>query len=84
MKGYNPRSKGCGNCVHVINIPGNCHIGCANTNAKPTRRTWTGCGMWPLNFDAVTVQSCEGYSEDPKDKIVRKEDPLIELARLLM
>lgn len=73
----------CGKCVHIVPIPGNCHIGCANPKAQPVRRTWPGCGVWPLNFDQVTVQSCTGYSENPADKIDRPSNPLLELARLL-
>jgi len=76
-------SKYCGKCVHIINIPGNCHIGCANLNAKPTRKMWKGCGIWPLNFDTATVESCDGYSENQNDEIDRKETPLLELMRLL-
>jgi len=78
-----PVSRCCGKCVHVIPIPGNCHIGCGNPTAKPTRKSWAGCGLWPLSFDPVTVQSCDGYSENPKDKIVLKKDPLLEFVRLL-
>lgn len=77
-------SKHCGKCVHIITIPGNCHIGCANINAKPALRRWPGCGIWPLNFDAATVESCNGYSDNPNDKITHKENPLMELARLIV
>lgn len=83
MKTETP-SRACGKCVHQIPIPGNCHIGCANKTATPTQRRWPGCGVWPLNFDSNTVQSCDGYSEDPKDRIERKENPMEELLRLLM
>jgi hypothetical protein len=78
-----PKGKYCNGCVHAVEIPGNCHIGCNNPKAQPERRTWPGCGMWPLNYDPSTVESCDGYSRDKADRIERKEDPLVELARIL-
>jgi len=77
------KSQRCGKCVHIVPIPGDCHIGCANPNAKPESRTWRGCGVWPLNFDSNTVQSCDGYSEKPEDRIEQKPNPMRDLLRLL-
>jgi hypothetical protein len=73
----------CYDCVHKINIPGNCHIGCNNLNARPKVRTWPECGLWPLNYDPATVVSCEGYSNNPQDKKPVNDDPLIEFLRIL-
>ena len=73
----------CSGCVHIIPIPGNCHIGCNNLAAKPERTTWHGRGMWPINFDQATVVSCTGYSKDQKDKKAEPDNPLITLMRLL-
>jgi hypothetical protein len=37
-----------------------------------------------LNFDPIWLESCDGFSDDPKDKKEREEyDPLIELLALL-
>lgn len=75
--------KTCNECVHQIPIPGNCHIGCANHDARPRLMRWPGCGTWPLNFDQNIIKSCDGFSDDPKDKIDRKPNPLLDLLRLL-
>lgn len=73
----------CYECVHKVNIPGDCHIGCNNPDAAPERKVWPGCGMFPINFDANTVFGCEKASKDPKDKLPEQDDPWIKLARLL-
>ncbi len=76
------KSKCCGKCIHRRSIPGDCHISCANAAAKPKRLTWPGCGLYPINFDSNTIQSCDGYSEDMKDYI-EGHDPISQILRLL-
>ena len=75
----------CYKCVHRIVIPGNYHIGCNKPTSKPERRTWKGCGYYPINFDPNTIVSCvQGYSEDVNDRIPIPEDPLRDLFRMLL
>ncbi len=73
----------CNDCVHKIPIVGNCHIGCNNLKALPFVIYWHGCGQYPLCFDEGIVKKCDEYSNNTKDKIERKNNPLEELARLL-
>lgn len=85
MKTKEAVSAACGNgkCVHVVGIPGNCHIGCGNPAAVPARKTWPGCGIFPLNFDANTVTECAGYSENPADKRATGDSPALAMLRIL-
>ena len=74
----------CYKCVHKIEIAGDCHTGCNNAaDAKPERKTWRGCGIWPLKFDPNTVFSCNGFSADPTQRKPQNDDPLLAIARLL-
>lgn len=68
----------CLKCVHRVDIPGNCHVGCVNIAAKPKRKTWPGCGMWPINFDSNTIVECGGFSTNPADK----PDPILDFLRI--
>lgn len=72
----------CQTCVHRINIPGNCHIGCNNSEANPARKVWRGCGLYPLCFDEGTIVNCAGFSDKQEDKLPENKDPFIELLRL--
>ena len=73
----------CEKCVHRINIPGNCHIGCNNKKATPAQRFWRGCGSWPLCFDEDTISECSGFSDKQEDKLSENKDPLLEIFRIL-
>lgn len=59
----------CYQCRHRRNLPGNCHISCANLRAEVTgsreaiRRGWF---YWPLSFDPVWLKSCDGFQ--PKEQ----------------
>lgn len=77
----------CYKCVHRLEIPGDAHSRCNNHKSKVTgnehgiRQGWF---TWPLNFDPTWLISCDGYSDDPKDKKPRQElDPLVELLAML-
>jgi hypothetical protein len=55
----------CNGCQYAEDIPGDCHIRCRRPQDTPTpeRKTWQGCGCYPLCFDACTVQKCEARVE---------------------
>lgn len=74
----------CFQCVQRIEIPGNCHIACGNWLAQPTLRTWRGCGLWPLAFDAAIVGACPGWTDNPAERIPLPESPELNLLRLLV
>ena len=59
-----PISMNCGKCLHLREIPGDCHVSCINLNANPKRRTRPG-SIWPWNFDRYTILECDGYVEKP-------------------
>lgn len=67
----------CYKCVHRGTIPGGRHSSCNNTEAH-VRGTphgiMNGWFMWPMNFDPVWLESCDGFSENPEDK---KGEPTI-------
>ena len=77
----------CYKCVHRGEIPGNCHSRCNNIEAKVSGHETgikSGWFMWPLNYDPVWLQSCDGFSDNPEDKKPKaKFDPLLELLSLL-
>lgn len=77
----------CYNCVHRLSIPGDAHSRCNNHSAKVEGNAHgirSGWFRWPLNFDPVWLVSCDGFSNDPKDKKeLQKSDPLTELLSLL-
>jgi hypothetical protein len=77
----------CYKCVHRLDVPGDAHSRCNNHVAKVKgnpigiRRGWF---MWPLNFDPSWLVSCDGFSDNPKDKKpMVKLDPLAELMAIL-
>lgn len=57
----------CYDCIHRREIPGDCHTRCAHPNvgalaikghAYGIKRGWF---MWPINFDPVWLQECNGF-----------------------
>lgn len=77
----------CYKCVHRRNLPGDCHSRCNNLQASVTgnahgiKRGWF---RWPMNFDPIWLESCDGFSSDPKDnKPDQKLSPLMELLGML-
>jgi len=77
----------CYDCVHRLTIPGDAHTRCNNHDANVTGNK---CGiekgwfMWPLNFDPVWLEECDGFSDDPNEKKGKvKLDPLVELMAIL-
>ncbi len=85
MKNEKPN---CYECSHRRELPGSCHSRCNNHEAKVIgnatgiRRGWF---MWPLNFDLVWLESCDGFSTSEEDKraATKKLDPLAELMGML-
>lgn len=77
----------CYKCVHRGELPGSCHSRCNNIEAKVTADAHgvrSGWFMWPLNFDPVWLESCDGFSDDPADKKPPvKHDPLLEIMSIL-
>jgi hypothetical protein len=70
-----------------MNNPGDAHIRCNNHSAHVTgsphgiRRGWF---LWPLRFDPVWLESCDGFSDNPTNKKPEaKLNPLVELLALL-
>jgi len=65
----NMKKPDCYECAHRRDIPGDCHIQCANKSADVTgnpvgiRHGWF---EWPFNFDPTWLSSCNGFQ--PKDK----------------
>ena len=60
----------CFKCTHHRTIPGDAHFRCNNPKAKvelnPTgvRGGWAA---WPINFCPVWIDSCDGFSDNPKN-----------------
>lgn len=69
----------CATCVHMVPIPGDAHIACNNPTASPKRRSWPGCGVFPLNYDPLIVTECGGHSADPKDGL--PDNPMARVLR---
>ncbi len=78
-----PQPATCPTCVHRVEIPWNCHIGCRNLTAHPVQRRWRGGGEWPLAFDPATVVVCAGHSTNPADRLPGEDNPALDLFRLL-
>lgn len=63
-----PAKPNCYQCIHRGTIPADTHSCCANLSAKVTgnahgiRKGWF---FWPLNFDPVWLDSCDGFSPQP-------------------
>jgi len=77
----------CYRCVHRLDIPGDAHSRCNNHAANVTGSRHGiehGWFMWPLNFDPVWLDFCDGFSDNPKDiKPVTELPQLLELLALL-
>lgn len=59
----------CYKCIHRRNVPGDCHISCANTTANVTGHPTgiaRGWFVWPFNFDPTWLINCDGFT--PKDE----------------
>lgn len=62
----------CYKCVHRGSIPGDTHSNCANIKANVDGNKHgikNGWFNWPFNFDPIWLISCDGFSDNPKDKI---------------
>lgn len=83
-KAKNPN---CYKCVHRLEVAGSAHSRCNNFKAKVSANAHgirSGWFRWPLNFDPVWLESCTGFSTNPKDKKPRREaDPMIEMLSML-
>lgn len=56
----------CYTCEHRGTIPGDCHSRCNNQNAKVKGNPHgiaNGWFMFPINFDPVWLEKCDGYTE---------------------
>jgi hypothetical protein len=77
----------CYKCVHRLTIPGDCHSRCNNHEAKVAGNPHgikSGWFRWPLNFDPTWLVSCDGFSDNTKDAMPKKElSPLEELLSIL-
>ena len=77
----------CYKCIHRLTIPGDCHSRCNNFEAKVKGNIHgikNGWFSWPFNFDPIWLESCDGFSDNPKDKKpIQKADPILELLALL-
>ena len=77
----------CYKCVHRRTIPGNCHTRCNNFKAKVDGNEHgigSGWFMWPLNFDPVWLESCNGFSDKKEDNLPeQKASPMAELFSIL-
>lgn len=61
----------CYKCSHRRAIPGDAHSRCNNHDAKTKGHPHgikSGWFSWPLNFDPVWLESCNGFSTSEKDK----------------
>ena len=77
----------CFKCIHKQDNPGSAHIRCNNQTAKVEgnpvgiRRGWF---LWPLNFDPAWLVSCDGFSDDPAEKLLpAPHNPLAEILTTL-
>lgn len=77
----------CYKCVHCLPVPGDAHKRCNNSKAKVEgheQGIQSGWFMWPVNFDPTWLISCDGFSDNPDDKMVRHEaDPFLEMMSIL-
>jgi hypothetical protein len=77
----------CYQCVHRRELPGDAHSRCNNINANVVGHEHgkvNGWFSWPYNFDPVWLEKCDGFSENPKDKLPeQKGDTLSELFSIL-
>lgn len=67
----------CYECIHRGALPGSCHSRCRNISAKVKMNPYgvkSGWGLWPIDFDPIWVESCDGFSQDTADKIEGGED----------
>ena len=77
----------CYDCVHRLQVTGNAHSRCNNFKANVkgqdigVRKGWFN---WTFNFDPVWLVSCDGFSNNPADRLPeQKADPLVELLSML-
>ena len=77
----------CYTCVHRREIAGDAHSRCNNMETKVVGNPIginNGWFRWPFNFDPVWLQSCEGFSDNPKDNLPETaKNPLVELLSIL-
>ena len=61
----------CYKCVHRLDLVGDTHSRCNNSQAKVNGHPHgirSGWFMWPINFDPTWLVSCDGFSDKPEDK----------------
>lgn len=78
----------CYACAHRRTIPGNIHSRCNNLEARTSGSAHgirNGWFRWPVNFDPVWLETCDGFSTREEDRTtpIRKLDPMLELLGLL-
>lgn len=70
----------CYECVHRLNVPGSAHSRCNNVSATVKGDEYgigKGWFLWPLNFDPVWLESCDGFSDNPEDGRPRVEHDIV-------
>jgi len=76
----------CYNCVHRRQLAWDSHSKCNNVEAKVRGSRHgidKGWFLWPVNFDPVWVQACDGFSDNPKDNMEVKHSPFLELLAIM-
>ena len=77
----------CYKCVHRLLVPGDAYSRCNNHDAKVTCDPHgfnNGWFIWPVSFDPAWLLTCDGFSDDKKDKMpYKKLDTLAEILGIL-
>lgn len=60
----------CQTCFYCQPISGDCHVTCSNHQAQVKINKWESGGIWPLYYDPLIVETCDGY----KPVEVQKKD----------
>ena len=61
---------GCYKCVHRRSISGDAHSRCNNVDANVKGNVYgirSGWFIWPLNFDPVWLEACDGFSDKSEE-----------------
>jgi hypothetical protein len=61
----------CYNCQHRRNLAGDCHSRCVKTTAKVVGSMHgikNGWFFYPVNFDPIWLEECDGYEEKENNK----------------
>ena len=77
----------CLGCAYRKEIHWDCHVRCiadfSKAGGEPKRRSWNGCGVFPIYFDEAIVEECPSRSDTMDHPRENHDSPMWDIIELI-